>query len=92
VAASFILTAVSGLYFLFVPAGGSRGGLNPGWDSGFVFSRTTWDLIHTWAGVVFISAAVVHFWIHWRWVKNVTRKLFLSVTQRREIEKAPATS
>jgi hypothetical protein len=91
VAASFILTAASGLYFLFAPAGGLQGGLNPCWDAGFVFTRTTWDLIHTWAGVVFISAAVVHFWIHWRWVKNVTRKLFLSGTQRREIEKAPAT-
>ncbi len=26
-----------------------------------------------------IVAAVVHFWIHWRWVKNVTRKLLLSL-------------
>lgn len=74
---SFLVCALSGIYFLFAPSGGFQGGNNPGWDPNFLFSRTTWDLIHTWSGVVMIVAAVVHFWIHWRWVKNVTRKLFL---------------
>jgi membrane protein implicated in regulation of membrane protease activity len=76
VAISFLLTTVSGIYFLFAPSGGFQGGRNTGWDPMFLFSRTTWDLIHTWAGVVFISAAVVHFWIHWRWVKTMTKRLF----------------
>ncbi len=69
VAVSFFLTAVSGLYFLFVPSSGH------GADPGLLFSRTTWDLIHTWAGVVLIASGVAHFYIHWRWVKNVTVKL-----------------
>jgi hypothetical protein len=79
VAVSFLLTTVSGIYFLFAPSGGFQGGSNTGWDPMFLFSRTTWDLIHTWAGVVFISAAVVHFWIHWRWVKTMTKRFFLSL-------------
>jgi hypothetical protein len=79
VGVSFLLTAGSGVYFLFAPSGGFQGGGNPGWDPMFLFSRTTWDLIHTWAGAVFIGAAAVHFWIHWRWVKNVTKKVFLSL-------------
>jgi len=79
VAVSFLLTAVSGIYFLFAPSGGFQGGRNAGWDPMFLFSRTTWDLIHTWAGVVFISAAVVHFWIRWRWVKTMTKRFFLSL-------------
>ncbi len=78
-ALSFVLTALSGIYFLFLPSGGYQGGRNPGWDPLFLFSRTSWDLIHTWAGVVFIGAAVVHFAIHWRWVKNVTSRFFLSL-------------
>lgn len=66
---SFLLTALSGVYFLFAPGGS--------WatDPGFIFTRTTWDLIHTWSGVALISAAVIHFVIHWRWVTKVTRNV-----------------
>jgi hypothetical protein len=67
VALSFLLTALSGVYFLFVPGG--RGTVDPQ----LVFSRQVWDLIHTWAGVVLIAAAVLHFVIHWKWVTKVTR-------------------
>ncbi len=79
IAISFVITAASGVFFLFAPAGGFQGGRNPGWDPGFLFSRATWDLIHTWAGVVMVAAAVMHVWIHWRWVVNVTRRFFLSL-------------
>jgi cytochrome b subunit of formate dehydrogenase len=79
VAISFLLTALSGIYFLFAPSGGFQGGRNAGWDPNWLFSRTTWDLIHTWAGVTFIGTAVIHFWIHWRWVKNVTKRFFASL-------------
>jgi hypothetical protein len=75
---AFLITAVSGIYFLFLP-GGFQGGRNPGWDPGLLFSRTTWDLIHTWAAVIMILAASLHLFIHWRWVVNVTRRFFLSL-------------
>lgn len=92
VGVSFLVCALSGLYFLFAPAGGFQGGSNPGWDPNFLFSRTTWDLVHTWSGVVMIVAAVVHFWIHWRWVKNVTRKFFLSLLPQPSVKKATVLS
>lgn len=76
IAFSFSLAAVSGIYFLFLPAGGYQGGTVAGWDPGLLFSRTTWDLIHTWSGVMMIIAAVIHFAIHWGWVKRVTSKVF----------------
>lgn len=79
VAVSFLITAVSGVYFLFAPDGGYQGGSNAGWDPGFLWSRTTWDLIHTWSGTVLCITAVVHFVIHWRWVKNVTKRFVLSL-------------
>jgi hypothetical protein len=69
VAVSFIFTAISGVYFLFFPGG--RGSVDPL----ILFSRSTWDLIHTWAGVILIAAAVLHFAIHWKWVTKVTRNL-----------------
>jgi len=88
VAVSFLLTAVSGVYFLFAPSGGFQGGSNTGWGPAILFSRTTWDLIHTWAGMTFIGAAVVHFWIHWRWIKNITRRFFLSLLPQPAVNEA----
>jgi hypothetical protein len=69
VATSFLLTAISGVYFLFVPGGR--------WvaDPMILFTRTTWDLLHTWAGIALITAAIVHFVIHWKWINKVTRKM-----------------
>jgi hypothetical protein len=79
VALSFLLTALSGVYFLFVPAGGYRGGLNPAWEAAFIFSRSTWDAIHTWAGVALILAVAIHFAIHWGWITKVTRRVLASL-------------
>jgi hypothetical protein len=78
IATSFLLTAATGVYFLFSPTGGFQGGKNPGWDPMFLFARTTWDLIHTWSGVAMIVAAILHVIIHWRWIKNVTTRFFLT--------------
>ena len=79
IAVSFLFCALSGVYFLFAPSGGYQGGQNLGWDPGFLLNRTAWDLIHTWSGVLLIIAAVLHFAIHWRWVRQVTVRFFLSL-------------
>jgi hypothetical protein len=76
VAISFLLTAVSGLYFFFVP---EHAGRLASATPLFLFSQSTWDLMHTWAGVVLIAAVVVHLAIHWRWIVNVTGKVFRSL-------------
>jgi hypothetical protein len=85
VAISFLITAVSGVYFLIVPGG---------WwvvDPMILFTRTTWDLIHTWAGVVLTVAAIFHFAIHWKWVTKVTRKMLGMIIPSRPVQQpAPA--
>ena len=70
VAISFVLTAISGVYFLLVPGGRWAA------DPMILFTRTTWDLIHTWAGISLIAAVIIHLAIHWKWVTKVTRKMF----------------
>jgi cytochrome b subunit of formate dehydrogenase len=79
IAICFVLLALSGIYFLFAPSGGYQGGHNPNWNATFLFSRTTWDVIHTWAGTIMIIAALIHVAIHWRWVTKVTVKFFQSL-------------
>ena len=90
VAVSFLVCALTGIYFIFGPSGGYEGGRNAAWDPRFLFSRTAWDLIHTWSGVVVSIAAVVHFAIHWRWVKNVTVRFFLSLKRQPKADPAIA--
>ncbi len=70
IALSGLLTAITGIYFLFDV---SRGNVN---TTLFLFNRTTWDLIHTWSGVVMILAAIFHFAIHWKWITKVTKRYF----------------
>jgi cytochrome b subunit of formate dehydrogenase len=89
IAMSFLICAMSGVYLLFAPAGGFQGGTDPNWDPGYLFSRTTWDLIHSWSGVALTISAVIHLAIHWRWVRNVTLRFFLSLWQRPESRTVP---
>jgi cytochrome b subunit of formate dehydrogenase len=84
VALSFLLCALSGIYFLLAPSAGGGAAQS----AGFLFSRTTWDMLHTWSGVVLSAAAVVHFAIHWRWVKNVSAKFVLSLLPERAEKEA----
>ncbi len=79
IAISFFLTAASGIYFLF--------DVRSGWQVTssaplFLFSRTTWDLIHTWSSVTLILAALIHLAIHWGWVTKVTAKMWRSLGPR----------
>jgi len=84
VATSFLLTAASGVYFLFVPGGRWTA------DPMFLFSRSTWDLLHTWAGVALISAAIIHLVIHWKWVTKVTRNILGVLSPAPGIPSTPA--
>jgi len=68
---SALISGLSGLYFLLIP-GASHSSIIP--DPMLLFSRTTWDLIHTWSGIVMIAAALMHHYIHWKWAFKVTRK------------------
>jgi hypothetical protein len=78
-ALSFFIAAMTGVYFLLLTSGGYEGGRNPDWDPGFLFSRPVWDAVHTWSGTIMIIAAIVHFAIHWRWVKKVTMRFFATL-------------
>jgi hypothetical protein len=80
----FLLTAVSGIYFLFTPSGNHGQGAT---SSTLLFGRTTWDLIHTWGAVGMMVAAGLHFVIHWRWIRNVTVRFFQVKKTRRQAQR-----
>jgi len=71
---SGLLAAISAIYFLFLPVGGYRGGSNPWHNAQILFSRHTWDDLHTWSGVAMVIIAVTHLVLHWSWVTNMARR------------------
>jgi hypothetical protein len=79
---SGVFAALSGIYFLFLPSGGYQGGRNPWYNIQIVFSRQTWDDLHTWFGVGMIAVAVIHLAVHWRWVVNMTRRSFFGLSNK----------
>ena len=64
---SGIVAVLSGVYFLYLPSGGYQGGRNPLYGVTILFSRDTWDALHTWGGLAMIAGAAVHLALHWAW-------------------------
>lgn len=73
---SGLITALSGIYFLFLPVGGYQGGRNPMYGIIILFDRHTWSDIHIWAGIVILSLAAIHIPLHWAWIVNMTVRAF----------------
>jgi hypothetical protein len=73
-AASALVAMISGIYFLYLPVGGYRGGRNPLYGLVILFERHTWDDLHTWAGIAMIAIAAIHLTVHWSWVANITKR------------------
>ncbi len=80
---SALVAALSGVYFLFVPMGGFRGGRNPMFGIEVLFSRQTWRDLHTWSGVAMIGVALIHVAVHWSWFVSMGRRLWAEVTGQR---------
>lgn len=74
-----ILAVLSSLYFLAFPIGGYQGGRNPYYLKVVVFSRHTWDLIHTWSGVGMIMIALWHIVIHWGWIMGTAKRVWQAI-------------
>ena len=67
---SFLLVSASGIYLMFMP-GRSNAESSPF----FIFNWYAWDVIHTWSGIVMVISVFLHFYIHWGWVVNVSKKM-----------------
>lgn len=79
---SAVIAMLSGIYFLFFPIGGYQGGRNPAYDLVILFTRHTWDDLHTWSGVAMVMIVVIHLSLHWHWVVNMTRRMLKEIFTR----------
>jgi hypothetical protein len=81
---SGLLTALTGIYFLFLPSGGYQGGRNPHYGQTFLFDRDIWVSIHTWAGIVMVAVSLLHIVLHWQWVVEMGRRSLAIVRGNRK--------
>lgn len=77
---STLAVTASSVYFLYAPSGGYQGGRNAAYNSVLLFSRSTWDDLHTWGGVAMIVIALVHLAIHWNWVVSMVKRIWREMT------------
>ncbi len=69
-----MITALSGIYFLFLPIGGYQGGRNPLYGVIILFKRHTWSDIHVWASVAVLALGAMHIPLHWKWFVNMSKR------------------
>ena len=70
---SFIVTAITGLiFFFFLPSGVKQGS----YQTFLGIIKETWSRVHNGGGILFIVLIIVHFILHWNWVKGMTKNIF----------------
>jgi hypothetical protein len=79
-----LVSALTGIYFLFLPSGGYQGGRNPDYGATLFFARATWTDIHTWSGVAMVVVGIVHLVLHWRWVAEMLKRAGAVLLGRRK--------
>lgn len=87
-----VIAAITGIYFLVFVSGGYQGGRNPTYGIRLLFERDTWDLIHTWSGVLMISAVAVHLAVHLSWVGMMARKVLAGLRRQSRLSKGARTN
>ncbi|MBC7318553.1 DUF4405 domain-containing protein [Candidatus Bipolaricaulota bacterium] len=70
-----IVCALSGFVLMAQGEGGYRGGRNPEFSSVLGLSRSTWETLHDGSGIAVTVGAIVHLWLHWRWILQMTKAL-----------------
>lgn len=84
---SDLITALSGIYFLFLPVGGYQGGRNQLYGVTIFFERHVWSDIHIWASVAIMLFAALHISLHWQWIINMTRSGIKTVFGKSRLNK-----
>jgi hypothetical protein len=77
----FVLEVFSGLVLWLAVSGGdglrgSRGAERPGQEEFLTVTRSDWIDIHDWAGVALLVIIGLHVVLHWRWIVQVTKRVF----------------
>ena len=78
IAMAFMLSALSGMVFMFAGSGGYQGGHNAAFQTTILgISRWVWSDVHTWSSLIMIAGVLLHLVLHWKWILCMTREAFV---------------
>jgi len=84
IAVAFLISALTGVVFLFAGSGGYQGGQNPAFQTSILgVSRWLWSDLHTWASLIMITGVLLHVVLHWTWIVCVVRRMVQDWNKRR---------
>ena len=84
IAVAFLMSALSGIVFLFAGSGGYQGGANATFQTTvLVISRWVWSDLHTWASLIMIAGVLLHVVLHWKWIICVVKRMVRDWKQSR---------
>lgn len=76
---SFLLTSISG-----VTLSQSSKGHGAGASLFLGIGRHNWTELHTLAGMVMIVALLIHLFLHWQWIFNMTKNILPTAKKNAE--------
>jgi len=84
IAVAFLMSALSGVIFLFAGSGGYQGGENAAFQTTVLgISRWLWSDLHTWASLIMIAGVLLHVVLHWKWITCVVKRMVRDAKQSR---------
>ncbi len=90
IALAFVLSALTGLVFIFAGSGGYQGGSNEIFRTSMLgISRWVWSDLHLWSSLILILGVGLHFVLHWKWITCVTERLVADLHWPRKEEACP---
>ena len=76
IALAFILSALSGIVFLFAGSGGYQRGRNPDFRMEVLgIIREVRSDLHTCISLVMIAGVVIRLVLHWNWMVSMTKRI-----------------
>lgn len=78
IALAFIMSAISGIVFLFPLNGTTALGI----------TYLTWNQIHTWGSLLMVAGVFAHLVLHWKWIVAMTKKTFFTAAKPQRVATA----
>ena len=83
IALAFLMSAITGIAFLFIGPNGYQGGRNASYASVFLgLERAVWSDLHTLSSLVLIAGIGVHLVVHWKWIVYVGKRVLPTLPHR----------
>lgn len=85
IALAFVVSAVSGLAFVFMGDNGYQGGRNASFATAlWGIPRASWSDLHLLSSLVMMAGVLIHLVLHWKWITCVSKQLIPELPRKKQ--------